>query len=63
VASGDVRPLELATIAADAVRAVDPRLSAVIEVFQDRVDEFDETSLPDGPFRGVTFSLRISARN
>ena len=58
VANGDVRPGELARIAADAVAAVNPALNAVIEVFQDRVDDFDEMSLPDGPFRGVPFFLK-----
>lgn len=58
VAKGDVRPRELARIAADAVAAVNPALNAVIEVFEDRVESLDEKTLPAGPFRGVPFFLK-----
>jgi Asp-tRNA(Asn)/Glu-tRNA(Gln) amidotransferase A subunit family amidase len=37
---------------------VNPALNAVIEIFTDRVENFDEESLPDGPFRGVPFFLK-----
>lgn len=50
-----VTPRELAKQAAAGIAAVNPRLNAVIEVFEDRVAGLDEAALADGPFRGVPF--------
>lgn len=58
VASRDVSAQELAQLAAAAVEKVNPALNAVIEVFPDRVDDLDASSLGDGPFRGVPFFLK-----
>lgn len=58
VQRGDVSARELAQLAAEGVTKVNPQLNAVIEVFDDRVDGLDESSLPEGPFRGVPFFLK-----
>lgn len=58
VKKGDVSAGELAQLAAAAVDIVNPELNAVIEVFADRVDDIDEASIPDGPFKGVPFFLK-----
>ena len=58
VRQGDVTAKELATVAAEGVEKLNPTLNAVIEVFHDRVGDLDESSLPDGPFRGVPFFLK-----
>jgi amidase len=58
VRRGEVRPQELAHLAAQGVERVNPRLNAVMEVFQDRLQGLDESNLPDGPFKGVPFFLK-----
>lgn len=58
VREGEVSPTELARTALDAIEALNPRLNAVIEVYRERVEELDESTLPDGPFRGVPFLLK-----
>lgn len=58
VRKGEVHPKELALLAAEGVARVNSTLNAVIEVFVDRVDGLDESSLPTGPFRGVPFFLK-----
>lgn len=58
VEEGEVSATELARLASQGVERVNPRLNAVIEVFQDRVDGLDEAELPDGPFKGVPFFLK-----
>jgi amidase len=58
VRAGDVTPRELARQAAAAVAALNPRLNAVIEVWDDRVNGLDEGALGDGPFRGVPFAWK-----
>lgn len=58
IRKGEVSAKELAQLAAGGVEQVNPQLNAVIEVFADRVDELDESSLGDGPFRGVPFFLK-----
>ncbi|MFI5319803.1 MAG: amidase [Myxococcota bacterium] len=55
VRNKQVTPRELAQQAAAGIRAVNPRLNAVIEVWEDRVAGLDERALGDGPFRGVPF--------
>ncbi len=58
VRSKQVAPRELAQQAATAIAALNPRLNAVIEVWRDRVDDLDERTLGDGPFRGVPFAWK-----
>lgn len=57
VRNQEVSPEELAWQAAAAVQALNPRLNAVLEVFEDRLEPLDD--LPaDGAFRGVPFFLK-----
>jgi len=58
VRNGDVSAKELAEFAAEGVVKVNPMLNAIIEVFRDRVDTLDESTIPDGPFSGVPFFLK-----
>jgi amidase len=58
VADGDVTPRELARLAMQAIDAVNPRVKAVVETYADRIDDLDEASLGDGPFRGVPFLMK-----
>ena len=58
VRRGEVKPSELAALAAQAIEAVNPKLNAVLELFADRIDGLDEASIPEGPFRGVPFALK-----
>lgn len=53
-----VAPKELAETAARAIEAVNPRINAVIEVYDDRITGLDEASLGSGPFRGVPFLIK-----
>ena len=54
-----VTPRELAQQAAAAIELVNPSLSAVIEIFADKVaDPFDEGLDPDGIFAGVPFLMK-----
>ncbi len=54
----EVTPTELARTALDAIEALDPALNAVVEIYRERIDRLDESSLPDGPFRSVPFLLK-----
>lgn len=58
VREGHVTATELAEIVAANVAAVDPQINGVIELYADRVGSLDESSIPDGPFRGVPFFLK-----
>ena len=58
VRTGEVSPRELGQLALDGVEKVNPNLNAVIEVHRDRVEALDESTLPEGPFRGVPFMLK-----
>ena len=49
---------EAALMAARAIDAVNPRLNAVVETYADRIDDLDERTLGDGPFRGVPFLIK-----
>jgi len=55
VRAKQVTPRELAQQAAAGIAAVNPRLNAVIETWDDRVSGLDEAALGDGAFRGVPF--------
>ena len=58
VAKREVTPLELARCAAEAIAARNPKVNAVVELYADRIEGLDETSLPAGPFRGVPFLIK-----
>lgn len=58
VRNGDVSAKELAELAFAGVEKVNPQLNAVIEVFKDRAETLDESTIPDGPFTGVPFFLK-----
>ena len=59
VRSGELTPAELAAQAAAAVERVNPRVSAVIEVFEDVVsDPLADGMSPDGFFAGVPFLMK-----
>ena len=53
VATKQVSPKELARLAAAAIDAVNPAVNAVVETYPDRIDDLDERTLGNGPFRGV----------
>jgi amidase len=58
VAKKQVSPQELAQTAARAIDAVNPAVNAVVETYADRIDDLDERTLGDGPFRGVPFLIK-----
>lgn len=58
VAAGEATPRELAALAMQAIAAVNPVVGAVVETYPDRIDDLDETTLGDGPFRGVPFLMK-----
>src|SRR4051812_22973939 len=58
VAKKQITAKELAKTAAEAIAAANPKVNAVVELYQDRVEGLDEETLPDGPFRGVPFLIK-----
>src|SRR4051812_13533313 len=58
VAKREVSPRELARSAAEAIAAMNPKINAVVELYADRVEELDETTLLPGPFHGVPFLIK-----
>ena len=58
VANREVSPKELATVAASAIELANPKLNAVVETYADRIEDLDEDTLGDGPFRGVPFLMK-----
>src|SRR5579859_3494362 len=54
----EVSPRELAASALAAIEAVNPKLNAVIEVYDDRIAGLDAKTLGRGPFRGVPFLIK-----
>src|SRR5262245_51850297 len=58
VAKKQVSPNGLAATAAAAVDKIDRVVKSVVELYPDRIDELDATSLGAGPFRGVPFLIR-----
>ena len=58
VHDGKIRAEELAQMAAAAVNELNPRLNAVIEVWQDRVEQYDQEANLAGPFGGVPFFIK-----
>ena len=49
---------ELADLAAQAIAKVNPHINAVIETYSDRIEDLDENSLHDGPFKGVPYLIK-----
>jgi len=58
VAKGEVSPKELALTAAKAIAAINPEVNAIVETYPDRIEGLDETTLGNGPFRGVPFVIK-----
>jgi amidase len=58
VANKQVSPRELAEIAAKAIEAINPSVNAVVEIYPDRIEDLDQESLGQGPFRGVPFLMK-----
>ena len=58
VARKEVSPTELAQTARNAIDAIDGTVNAVVEVYDDRIAGLDESTLGDGPFRGVPFLIK-----
>jgi amidase len=58
IARRQLSPKEAALAAARAIDAINPRLNAVVETYADRMDDRDERTLGDGPFRGVPFLIK-----
>jgi amidase len=58
VARKQVSPRELALTAVAAIEKVNPALRAVVEIYPDRTEGLDETTLGHGPFRGVPFLIK-----
>ncbi|MFO1330712.1 MAG: amidase [Rubrivivax sp.] len=58
VARREVSATELARTAMRAIEALNPKLGAVVETYADRIDGLDESTLGDGPFRGVPFLMK-----
>ena len=54
----EVSATELAQTALRGIEAIDDRLGAVVEVYDDRIADLDESNLGDGPFRGVPFLMK-----
>jgi len=55
----DVTARELAELALCGVQKINPQINAVIEVYQERVEKADELLLPEAPFGGVPFFLKV----
>jgi amidase len=53
-----VTPKELASLAAQAIKALNGDLKAVVETYPDRIAKLDETTLGSGPFKGVPFLVK-----
>jgi len=58
VAKKQVSSSELAATARRAIAAVDTKVNAVVEVYENRIDNLDESTLGDGPFKGVPFLIK-----
>ena len=58
VKKGDVTALELAKLALQAIDTLNPELNAVLEVFDDQLDNLAESKKNDGPLAGVPFLVK-----
>jgi amidase len=54
----EVSPKELAHLFLEAVKKVNPKINAVIEVYSDRIEAMDDQTIVDGPFAGVPFLMK-----
>jgi len=58
VARKEVSPKELALTALAATETVNDRVNAVVETYDDRIGDLDETGLGAGQFKGVPFLIK-----
>jgi len=58
VARGEVRPQELASVAAEAIAELNPALNAVVETYSDRIESPGDSAPGEGPFQGVPFLVK-----
>lgn len=58
VQMGEVTPKELAHLFLEAVEKANPKINAVIEVYLDRIEAFEDESFSNGPFSGVPFLMK-----
>jgi amidase len=58
VAKGDVSPDELLDLALSLIEQADPRLNAVVNVFESQARQAITEGLPAGPFGGVPFAIK-----
>jgi len=58
VRNGDVTPDELLDTALAAIESINPALNAFTGVYEDEARRAIGKGLPDGPFRGVPFSIK-----
>ena len=58
VAKKQVSPKELTETAVRAIEVANPVIKAVVELYPDRIEGFDEKALGSGPFRGVPFLIK-----
>ncbi|MEZ5924197.1 MAG: amidase [Hyphomicrobiaceae bacterium] len=54
----EVTPRELSQAARRAIDAINPKIKAVIEIYEDRIGDLDDSDLGTGPFRGVPFLIK-----
>ncbi|MCW4031708.1 MAG: amidase [Candidatus Bathyarchaeota archaeon] len=54
----EVSTKELAYLFNEAVKKVNPKINAIIEVYFDRIKELDENVISSGPFAGVPFLMK-----
>jgi len=54
----EVSPKELVHLFMEAVEKVNPKINAIIEVYQDRVEGLDDRVIPASPFAGVPFLMK-----
>jgi amidase len=54
----DVTAKELAGLAQAAIAAINPKLGAVVETYEDRIAGVTARQLGDGPFKGVPFLIK-----
>ncbi|MGD9867508.1 MAG: amidase, partial [Hyphomicrobiales bacterium] len=58
IASGEITARQAARLAGAAIEKCNPRVNAVVEVYEDRIEGLDEASLGSGPFRGVPLLIK-----
>ena len=63
IAKGEVSAKEVALCARQAIEKVNPEINAVIETYQDRIEELDDSQLATGPLHGVPFLIKDTGNN